>query len=458
MIEAPSIASRLDALPGGWPVWRLIGLVSLGGCFEFYDLMMTAYITPGLVQAGIFHAAKGALFGQGDPAVFAAATFLGLFIGTVAFSRLADRYGRRRVFTASLIWYALATLGMATSATALQLHLWRLVSGIGIGVELVTIDAYVSEIAPARLRGRAFALNQAIQFTAVPIVAFVCWRLLPLAPLGLTGWRWVMLIGGAGAVAVWFIRARLPESPRWLERQGRIAEAEQIVRSLEAGGTRRPDPEPPPAVPPPPPASTRRALREAFSPRYRRRTVMLVVFNIAQAIGFYGFGNWAPSLIAARGHSVTHSLGYAFTIAAAYPVGPLLCLAIADRFERKAQIIAAAVCTAVLGLTFSTQTAPVVLIVLGVGVTLSNNLLSYAYHAYQTELYPTRMRSAAVGFVYAWSRLATVFSSFIIAGLLGAFGAGGVFALIAAAMAVVVLSVGLLGPRTAGQSLEALSD
>ena len=142
--------------------------------------------------------------------MFAAATFLGLFIGTVAFSRLADRMGRRRVFTASLIWYALATLGMATSATALQLHLWRLVSGVGIGVELVTIDAYVSEIAPARLRGRAFALNQAIQFTAVPIVAFACWRLLPLTPLGVAGWRWVMLLGASGAVAVWFIRARLP--------------------------------------------------------------------------------------------------------------------------------------------------------------------------------------------------------------------------------------------------------
>ena len=104
----PTIASRLDALAGGGAVWRLIVLVSLGGCFEFYDLMMTAYITPGLVQAGVFHKAGGALFGPGDPAVFAAATFLGLFIGAVAFSRFADRYGRRRDLTASPIWSALA--------------------------------------------------------------------------------------------------------------------------------------------------------------------------------------------------------------------------------------------------------------------------------------------------------------------------------------------------------------
>jgi putative MFS transporter len=463
MSASQTIASRLDALPGGWPVWRLIVLVSLGGGFEFYDLMMTAYISPGLVQAGVFHAGKAGLFGQSDQAIFAAATFTGLFIGTIVFSRLADRFGRRSVFTGSLIWYALATLAMACSSTALQLHGWRLVSGIGIGVELVTIDAYVSEMAPARLRGRAFALNQAIQFTAVPVVAFACWQLLPLSPLGIAGWRWVMLLGVSGAVAVWFIRARLPESPRWLERRGRRGEADRIVSALEAAsgaagpGERAPD-EPgeiPPEATAPQAAS---GLGEAFTPRYRRRTVMLVIFNIAQAIGFYGFGNWAPSLIAAQGHSVTHSLGYAFTIAAAYPVGPLLCLAIADRLERKTQIMVAAIGTAVLGLTFATQSVPAILIALGVGITLSNNLLSYAYHAYQAELYPTRIRSAAVGFVYAWSRLATVFSSFIIAALLGAFGAPGVFAFIAAAMIVVVLSVGLMGPRSSGQSLETLSD
>ena len=457
-----SIAARLDALPRTGPAWALILMVSLGGVFEFYDLMMTAYISPGLVQAGMFHEGKAGLLGQGDQATFAAATFLGLFIGTAAFARVADRYGRRAIFTASLIWYAVATLAMAASHTALQLVLWRLVAGIGIGVELVTIDAYVSEVAPARIRGRAFAINQAVQFLAVPAVAFACWRLLPLTPLGVAGWRWVMILGASGAAAVWVIRARLPESPRWLERHGRLAEADAIVRRLEG----RPPPSPTtvsgpaprrPPVAPETAEPARGRLAEAFSPAYRKRTLMLVVFNVFQAIGFYGFGNWAPSLIAARGHSVTHSLGYAFAIAAAYPLGPLLCAVFADRFERKTQIIAAAVTTAVLGLAFAGQSAPGVLVALGIGVTFSNNLLSYAYHAYQSELYPTRFRASAVGFVYAWSRLSTVFSSFIIAALLSRFGAPGVFVFIAAAMAVVVADVALLGPRTAGRGLESLA-
>jgi putative MFS transporter len=453
-----TIAARLDALPRAWPAWRLILLVSLGGCFEFYDLMMTAYISPGLVRAGVFHEGAAGLLGQSDQATFAASTFLGLFVGAGAFARVTDRFGRRAIFTASLIWYAIATLAMAASHTALQLILWRLVAGIGIGVELVTIDAYVSEIAPARLRGRAFAINQAVQFAAVPAVAFACWRLLPLTPFGIAGWRWVMIIGATGAVAVWVIRARLPESPRWLERQGRLAEADAIVRRLEgrppAGAEAAPSRGSRNAAPPEPPGR----LAEAFSPAYRKRTAMLIILNIFHAVGYYGFANWAPSLISARGHSVTHSLGYAFTIAAAYPLGPLLCAFVADRFERKTQIIFAAIATAALGLAFAGQSAPAVLITLGIGVTFSNNLLSFAYHTYQTELYPTRFRASAVGFVYAWSRLSTVFSSFIIAALLGRFGAVGVFVFIAAAMAVVVADVGLLGPRTAGRRLESLAE
>jgi putative MFS transporter len=449
------IGARLDALGGSWRLWRLIALISLGGFFEFYDLMMTAYVSPGLERAGIFHRGAAGLFGQSDQAAFASATFLGLFIGTILFARVADRFGRRAIFTVSLVWYALATLAMSTCHTALGLDAWRLVSGIGIGVELVTIDAFVGELAPARLRGRAFAVNQAIQFLAVPAVAVAAWLLVPRTPFGIAGWRWVMLLGAAGAVVVWAIRARLPESPRWLERRGRIAEAEAILDRLETGRRSRPSRRGAKTFAAPPPGAQPGRLAEAFAPPFRRRTLMLIVFNIAQAIGFYGFGNWAPSLIAAQGHSVTHSLAYASAIAAAYPLAPLLCALVADRFERKHLIIAAAIVTAITGVAFAGQADAWAIVALGVLLTASNNLLSFAYHAYQTELYPTRIRASAVGFVYAWSRLSTVISSFAVAALLTGFGSIGVFVFIAGAMAVVVLAVGLFGPRTRGRSLEA---
>ncbi len=455
---AATIAARLDRLPSSWAVWRLVALISLGGCFEFYDLMMTAYVSPGLIKAGVFHAGAKGLFGLTDQATFAAATFAGLFIGTLVFSRVADRFGRRAIFTASLVWYTAATLVMAAQNTAVGLDLWRFIAGVGIGVELVTIDAYVTEITPPPLRGRAFAINQCIQFLAVPAVAFACWRLLPLSPFGIAGWRWVMLLGAVAALAVWVIRARLPESPRWLAQHGRLTEADAIVTALEArvaAETGRPLSEPVVVATAQAPAKGR--FTDIFRPPYLGRTIMLSVFNAAQAIGFYGFGNWAPSLIAAQGQGVTKSLQYSFIIAFAYPVGPLLCSLLADRFERKHQIVLAAIGTAVFGLLFARQSAPAALIALGVAITLSNNLLSFAYHAYQAELFPTRVRAQAVGFVYSWSRLSTVFSSLIIAALLGALGTTGVFAFIAGAMGVVVISVGAFGPRTAGRSLEEVS-
>jgi MFS transporter, putative metabolite:H+ symporter len=214
-------------------------------------------------------------------------------------------------------------------------------------------------------------------------------------------------------------------------------------------------------LPPPGPAVEEAHGKAEFSemwhPPYRRRVIMFVVFNIFQTIGFYGFGNWVPQLLASQGAGFAKSLQYSFIIALASPTMPLLFLLFADKVERKWQICAAAIGTAVFGLLFSQQTNPVFLILFGVLITGSNNLLSYAYHAYQAELFPTRVRARAVGFVYSFSRLSTIFTSFIIAFFLQNYGSGGVFGFISAAMLVVVIAIGGFGPRTRGLALEEIS-
>jgi putative MFS transporter len=184
---------------------------------------------------------------------------------------------------------------------------------------------------------------------------------------------------------------------------------------------------------------------------------MLAMFNFCQAIGFFGFSNWVPQLLASRGASFTKSLQYSFIIALAYPISSLLCGLIADKIERKWQIVSAAICTACFGLLFSQMSSAAGLVILGVLITASNNLMSYSYHAYQAELFPTRIRARAVGFVYSFSRLSTVFTSFMIAFFLQNFGSGGVFAFIAFAMAMVVVLIGVFGPRTNNLALEETS-
>src|SRR6201996_7729989 len=457
--RAATILGRLDRLPGTQHIWRMIALLSLGGMFELYDLFMTAYVVPGLMKAGLLTNVAVSIFA--GPALFVAATFFGLFIGTMCFGYVADKYGRRTIFTFSMLWYSAATLVMAFQNTGLEVCLWRLIAGIGIGVELVTIDTYLSELVPKSIRGRAFAFNQGVQFSVVPVVAFVAFMLVPISPFGIDGWRWVVLIGSVGAITVWFIRRALPESPRWLINQGRLDEADVITTGIEAKVQAdlrgKPLPEPQDhAVEELRPVGR---LSEIFEPAYRSRTIMLMIFQFFQTFGFYGFAAWVPTLIAQQtGINLSGSLQYAFIIAIANPFGPLLAMSFADLCERKWQLVGAAICIGVFGVLFSLQTTMTLLIVFGVLITLSNNVLSYSFHSYQSELFPTRVRARAIGFTYSFSRISTVFASLIIGFFFDNFnGTSGVFGLIAFAMLMVVLSIGIFGPPTSNLELEKIS-
>ena len=460
---AAELAARLDRLPMTRHVWGLVTLISLGGAFEFYDLFLTAYTAPGLLKAGYFTPeslgpfAVLAPYGVAGVGTFVFAMFAGLFVGAIFLGHFADRYGRRTVFTFSLIWYSITTAIMAFQTSGFAVDLWRFIAGVGIGIELVTIDTYVSELVPRSHRGRAYAYNQFLQFLAVPLVAFLAWLLVPNTPLGLDGWRWVVLIGSAGAIFIWFIRLSLPESPRWLALHGRMTEAERVVAGIESRVTMESGGRLTPPGPPQRDEAGEGTFAEIWRPPYDRRAILMSVFNFFQTFGYYGFAAWVPTLLIAKGIKVTTSLEYSFIIAIANPVGPLLGTLIADRIERKWQICLGALGIGVFGMLFANAELPAALILLGVLVTLCNNLMSFSFHSYQSELFPTRIRSRAIGFVYSWSRLSAALSGLVVAFLLNLGGVNAVFAFIAFAMAVVVATIGGFGPRTRGLALEAIA-
>ena len=452
------IAVRLDRLPATRSIWTLVALLSPAFFFELYDMLLSAYSAPGLVRDGLFTTTTTHFFGLTGVAAFIAALFAGLTVGTLAAGALNDRFGRRAVFTWALLGYTVASVAMAFQSDTAAIGIMRFLAGVGLGVEMITIDTYICELVPSALRGRATALCQAIGFCAVPIVAGLSWLLVPLSPLGLDGWRWVVLIGASSALAAWYIRLRLPESPRWLVQQGQLAEADAIVKTLERRVAREcGKPLPPPAAVPAEPIARGGRFAEMFQPPYRRRTIMMVVFNVFQTIGYFGFTNWVPTLLIEHGIAVTKSMEYTTFIALAAPIGPMLGLLIGDRFERKSIIVAGAVAIVLAGGAFAATRQPALLVLLGVVLTIAGNIVSFAYHAYQAEIFPTRIRAKAVGFVYAFSRITATLNAFLTAFVLREGGVTGVFGFICGAYLIVIVAIGVFGPRTRDLALERIA-
>jgi MFS transporter, putative metabolite:H+ symporter len=451
----PTISARIDRLPPCGTLWSWVARISFGAFFEIYEIALTSVLAPALASAGIFHNGQAGLFGLPDLATFAFGTFAGLFVGALVFSTIADRFGRRPIFTYSLVWYAVATLVMSAQSTALSVCLWRFVAAIGVGAESVAVDAYLAELMPKDMRGRGFAISQSIQFLAVPLAGMLAAVLARKTVAGIQGWRMMLFVPIVGAVLIWLVRKGLPESPRWLAEHGRLQEADSILNGVEETIVRRTGhPLPDPLSIPAPAASSRGEFSELFNGVLLRRTLMMTVASCAGTAAFYGFGNWLPSLLEARGVEITKSLLYSGIIAFSYPIAPLFFSLIADRMERKWQIVAGAALTAAAGLLFARQTAVAGWIVFGLLVTIGNNLSSFGTHTYRSELFPTGLRARAIGVIYSMDRLTAAFNGYLIGFIMVRVGVTGVLVFVTCASLLNMVSIAIFGPRTRGLATE----
>ncbi|HKW57958.1 MAG TPA: MFS transporter [Candidatus Acidoferrum sp.] len=469
-----SVAARIENLPLTKFHRRFVGLVSLGNFFDLYDIFIVAYLGAALQHSGFLSLRQFTWF--------VAAGFLGMFVGTVVFGMGSDRMGRRSAFILLLLIYSVFTFADALAPTAPWLIGLRFCAGVGIGAEIVVIDAYVTEVVPSAARGRYVAITQVVGFCAVPVAAVLARLLVPTHWI-ISGWRWVMLLGASGALLTWWFRRSLPESPRWLESRGRFAEAHAVMTVLEAenfaasdrsdarlvakDGKTAAERIPTEAaasekarksisLPAHSPAREQGSFRELWRQPYLSRTAMLVLFQALQTIGFYGFANWAPTFLLKQGVSLLHSLEYTMLIAFMSPVGPLLAAWTSDRLERKWTIVVLSTLVAGLGLAFGNSVAPAAVVLFGAMLNLANYWFSAAFHAYQAELFPTRLRATGVGFTYSWSRLSAALSSILIGAVLVR-GVPAVFAMLAVAMSLVALVIGFFGPKTNRMMLEEIS-
>jgi putative MFS transporter len=326
-----SVAARLNRLPPTRVHRDATIIAGIGSFFDLFDIFLAGVLATVLTQQ--FQLTRAAL-----PPIIGS-SFVGMFFGATLLGRFADVYGRRTAFLVNLGIYSAFTLLGALSPNVSTLIATRFLAGIGIGAELPLVDTYLSELLPARHRGRYTAWAYTLGFFGIPAAGFLARILVPQQPFGIDGWRWMFVAGSLGAAIVWVMRAKLPESPRWLEAVGRVAEADAIVSVMERDAERSGTLSPPLDESA---AAERGRFRVIFGPRYRGRTLMLCVFHLFQTVGYYGFGTLVPTVLAAKGYSIVTSLTFTSLTFIGYPIGSALSLPIVERVDRRWLIVGSA--------------------------------------------------------------------------------------------------------------------
>ena len=248
----PEIGARLDRLASSKVVWKIMVLLALGGLFDAYMISTGGNIAPGLYKSHLLTAASKSFFDPHSYAAFNAATFVGLLVASLGCGFIADRFGRRTIFTIGLLWFSLCALAMAFQNSGLGLIGWRFMLAIGTGLEVITIDAYLSELMPKRTRGRAFAVSNSIHSCGQPLAALAAFSLVPYHLLGVDGWRWVVVLGSVGAVAIQggiaigtarrgvILTNRVGDSSRMIARRGGLRDDGRCARQPARHPRRRP--------------------------------------------------------------------------------------------------------------------------------------------------------------------------------------------------------------------------
>jgi putative MFS transporter len=386
-------------------------------------------------------------------ATFLSMTFAGLTLGSLTCGWLADRVGRRRIFQVNLLVFGIATLAGAFSPNFHFLLICRLVSGLGLGGEVITAYGTLMEFIPAHERGRWQGRLAFLSNLGLPVSALMGWVLIPRF-----GWRSMFAFVGLASLIFWLAARHMPESPRWYESRRRYKEADAVLATIEAEVERRTGSKPSPVLPAAaagaakirPPSITRLFRRPLF-----RRTILAVILMVCMNVTLYAFTAWFPTILLRSGGAISQVLLFTMLVQLGSLPGALMGTWAADRFGRKVGLILFSGSTALLGASYGYMARPVCLVLGGFTlVALIYSLLAMIYGTYVPELFPTAMRLTGFGMSTAAGRLSNVAAPYGIAMLLTSYGSASVYWAIGCILLVQTAAVTLLGEETGSRSLE----
>jgi MFS family permease len=413
-VSAAAIGARLDA--ARWSPLHTVILLALGAgwLFDSFEVQM-------------FSSAVGPL---GDH--FGASTFerdavlavwlAGILLGALAGRRLADRFGRRRLFVATLLWYAGFTVLTGLAPDLGTVYVLRFLAALGVGAEYAIVNAAIAEFMPARVRGKANAV--VMNFWPAGAIAAGLLAYLVLDTLALsaaTSWRYMFVLGGLVALVVLFFRRRIPESPRWLVSRGRGAEADAIVRALEAAHADRQVP----VV-----DAGNRAARSVFGEllrHYPGRLALGALLDLAEAFGYYGLFALLSVVVLPQVHISQAAIPLVYIVGNVGSLaGGLVMAAFFDRIGHRRMVgttyLLSAAGVGLLAAATASGSAAWVTAAFVVVNGFGTPAWTSAYPTF-TELFPTHLRGAGVGASVAVGRIGAIVGTLALPSVAASLGA-----------------------------------
>ncbi len=393
-----SLAERLDDLPFTRRHLRVLTGSGVGWALDAMDVGLISFILAALTQQwGLT---------KTDAGWIASIGFLGMAVGATLGGLLADRLGRRQVFALTLLVYGIATGASALVGGIAALLVLRFFVGLGLGAELPVASTYVSEFAPARIRGRLIVILEAFWAVGWTVSALIGYFVIPASD---AGWRWAFALGAIPAVYALIIRWGLPESPRWLASRGRIAEADRIVSTFEADAGFIAAP----AIRKEPASraiaiTTRARLTKLWNREFRVRTLCLWLVWLCVNFAYYGAFIWIPSILLDAGFDLVRSFGFTLIITLAQLPGYAVAAWLIEVWGRRATLSVFLVGSAVSAVFFGTATTEFAIIASGMALSFFNLGAWGALYAVTPETYPTSLRGTGAGWAAGVGRIASI--------------------------------------------------